>query len=302
MKTIWSVLRTTFSEWSDDKAPRLGAALAYYTSLSLAPLLLVIIGIAGLVFGEEAARGEIVGQIRGLVGDEGGRAIQEMIAHAQTPSSGIIATVIGVVTLLAGASGVFGQLQDALNTVFEVQPKPGRGLKGMIKDRFLSLTMVLGTGFLLLVSLVITAAVAAAGKTLAGVGPGTEAAIHIVVGIVSFAVVTVLFALIFKLLPDAEIAWRDVWVGAVTTAFLFVIGKFAIGLYLGHASIGSAYGAAGSFVVLLVWVYYSAQILLFGAELTQVQANRGGSRVRPTRDAVKITETDRREQGIPRSA
>src|SRR5581483_5891761 len=202
------------------------------------------------------------------------------------------ATVVGIVTLLLGASGVFGQLQDALNTVWEVEPKPGRGIWGLIKDRFLSLTMVFGTGFLLLVSLVITAAVSAAGGTLRGLGPGLEA----------IAVVTLLFALIYKFLPDAKIAWRDVWVGAVATAVLFVIGKFAIGLYLGHASIGSAYGAAGSFVVVLVWTYYSAQILLFGAELTQVYANRSGSHVEPARDAVKITPEKRAEEGMPRSA
>src|SRR5581483_4191365 len=212
------------------------------------------------------------------------------------------ATVVGIVTLLLGASGVFGQLQDALNTVWEVEPKPGRGIWGLIKDRFLSLTMVFGTGFLLLVSLVITAAVSAAGGTLRGLGPGLEAIAHVVVEIVSFAVVTLLFALIYKFLPDAKIAWRDVWVGAVATAVLFVIGKFAIGLYLGHASIGSAYGAAGSFVVVLVWTYYSAQILLFGAELTQVYANRSGSHVEPARDAVKITPEKRAEEGMPRSA
>ncbi len=301
LRSAWDLLRTAFSDWNEDKAPRLGAALAYYTSLSLAPLLLVIIGIAGLAFGEEAARGQILGQLQALVGEQGGRAIQDMLANAQKPSSGIVATAIGLVTLLLGASGVFGQLQDALNTVWEVQPKPGRGIVGLVKDRFLSLTMVLGTGFLLLVSLVVTAAIAAAGGALASLGPGLEAAAHVVVAIVSFAVITVLFAAIFKFLPDAEIRWRDVWVGAVTAAALFVVGKFAIGLYVGHAGIASAYGAAGSFVVVLVWVYYSAQILLFGAEMTQVSANRSGG-VRPARDAVKITAEQRAQEGLKRPA
>jgi membrane protein len=297
-RDAWDILKQTFAEWSEDKAPRLGAALAYYTSLSLAPLLLVIIGISGLAFGEEAARGQIVAQLQGLVGDQGAKALQDMIANARKPSSGVVATVIGVVTLLAGASGVFGQLQDALNTVWEVQPKPGRGIVGVIKDRFFSLTMVLGTGFLLLVSLVITTAIAAAGGVLKNLGPGLEAAAHLAVAVVSFGVVSLLFALMFKLLPDAKVAWRDAWIGAIATAALFVVGKFAIGLYLGHAGIGSAYGAAGSFVVVLVWVYYSAQILLFGAELTQVYANRSGSKVEPARDAIKITEKDRKEQGL----
>jgi membrane protein len=281
-------VREAFANWLDDRAPRLGAALAYYTALSLAPLLLIIIGIAGLVFGQEAARGQIVGQLQGLVGDEGARAIQDMLANARTPASGTIATIVGFATLLVGAAGVFGQLQDALNTIWEVAPRPGRGWRGFVRDRFLSLTMVLGTGFLLLVSLVVSAGVSAAGETLRGVTPGLEALTQVVVLLVSFAVVTMLFAMIFKWLPDARIAWRDVWFGAVATALLFVVGKFAIGFYLGHASIGSAYGAAGSFVVLLVWVYYSAQVLLFGAELTQVYANRRGGRVEPAPNAVRI--------------
>jgi membrane protein len=301
-RAAFGLVKGAYFEWSEDKAPRLGAALAYYTVFSLAPLLLVVIAIAAFVFGEKAAQGQIVGQIEGLIGPDSARAIQDMLANAQKPSSGIVATVVGVVMLLAGASGVFGQLQDALNTVWEVEPKPDRGLVGIVRDRFLSLTMVLGTGFLLLVSLVVSAALATAGQALHRLSPGLEAIGHVVEIAVSFGIVSLLFALIFKYLPDAKIAWRDVWFGAVVTAALFVIGKFAIGLYLGHASIGSAYGAAGSFVVILVWVYYSAQILLFGAELTQVYANRSGSRVKPAENAVRISEKKRAEQGIPRSA
>lgn len=286
LKPTWALLKAAVSDWSADKAPRLGAALAYYTALSLAPLLLVIIAISGLVFGEDAARGQIVGQLQGLVGPDGAKAIQDMLANARRPASGAVATVVGVVTLLLGASGVFGQLQDALNTVWEVEAKPGRGVVALIRDRFLSVTMVLGTGFLLLVSLAVTTGIAAAGETLKDFGPGLEAATHVLIAVVSFAVVTVLFALIFKFLPDADVRWRDVWVGAVATALFFVVGKFGIGLYLGHASIGSAYGAAGSFVVVLVWVYYSAQILLFGAELTQAYAKHGGTQARPARNAT----------------
>jgi membrane protein len=290
VKYGWDLFRAALSDWSEDKAPRLGAALAYYTSLSLAPLLLVVIAIAGLVFGEEAARGQIVGQLQGLIGDGGAKAIEDMLANAQKPSSGLFATTLGVVTLLVGASGVFGQLQDALNTVWEVEPKPGRSWKDVVEDRFLSLTMVFGTGFLLLVSLVLTSIIAAAGGTLGKLSPGLEGVAFLVVDVVSLAVITTLFAMIFKFLPDAEIAWSDVWVGAVTTALLFIVGKFAIGLYLGRAGIGSAYGAACSFVVLLVWVYYSAQILLFGAELAQVYADRRGRRVEPTPNAVRATK------------
>ena len=254
--SIWTLLREAFADWLEDRAPRLGAALAYYTALSLAPLLLIVIGIASVAFGQEAAQGRIVGELQSLVGDDGARAIQDMLSHARRPSSGVIATTIGAATLLLGAAGVFGQLRDALNTIWEVTPRPGRGWSALAKDRFLSLTMVLGTGFLLLVSLAVTAGIAAAGESLRGIGPGVE-----------------------------------VWIGAVVTAALFVVGKFAIGLYLGHASIGSAYGAAGSFVVLLVWVYYSAQVLLFGAELTQVYARRTGRRVEPARGAIRIDQT-----------
>ena len=205
-------------------------------------------------------------------------------------------------TLILGASGVFGDLQAALNTVWEVKPKPNRALVGLVKDRFLSLTMVLGTTFLLLVSLVLSAALAAAGHTLHRFGPGLEALAHITAMIVSLGVITLLFALIFKYLPDALIAWGDVWIGAVVTAALFVVGKFAIGLYLGHAGIGSAYGAAGSLVVILVWVYYSAQILLFGAELTRVCASHRRARVKPARGAVKIRTKDRSDGTTSRSA
>jgi membrane protein len=278
LRTAGALARAAFAEWRSDNAPRLGAALAYYSALSLAPLLLVILGIAGMALGEDAARGRIIGEIRNLVGEDGGQAIQDILANARRPESGVIATLIGVTTLLVGASGVFGELQSALNTVWDVEEVRSQGWLRIIKDRFLSLTMVLGTGFLLLVSLVVTAAVSAAGELLRNFGPAFEALTQLAVFVVSLGVITVLFALIFKYLPEVTIAWRDVWIGAFTTAVLFVLGKSAIGLYLGHASIGSAYGAAGSFVVLLVWVYYSAQILLFGAELTQVYAKQRSER------------------------
>ena len=202
-------MRAAFAEWLEDKAPRLGAALAYYTVFSLAPLLVVGITIAGLVFGAEAAQSQVIAQLRSLLGDQGASAVQDMLVHAQQPGTGLVAGAVGGVTLLLGASGVFGQLQDALNTVWEVEPKPGRGLKGFIRDRFLSLTMVLGTGFLLLVSLLLSAGIAAAGGRLDALGPGLAAVAQAVEAVVSFVVTTLLFALIFKMLPDAKVRWRQ---------------------------------------------------------------------------------------------
>lgn len=277
-KSFFSLLKEAFADWLDDKAPRLGAALSFYTIFSIAPLLLIAIGIAGLVFGAEAARGEIVGTIGGLVGEEGARAIEEMVENAGKERQGLIATIIGFVTLLFGAAGVFGQLKDALNTIWEVEPRKGGGLGGFIKDRFLSFTMVLGVGFLLLVSLLMSAALGAMGSFLSARLPGGEALWNVVNLVVSFAVITFLFAVMFKYLPDIRIEWRDVWIGAAFTSALFVLGKFAIGLYLGKSSASSVFGAAGSLVVILIWIYYSAQILFFGAEFTQVYAKSHGSR------------------------
>lgn len=299
MKRAWHLAKKTFSDWSAARAPRLGAALAYYTALSIAPLLLIVVAIVGLAFGDEAARGQIVGQLQGLIGTEGARAVEDVLQHSRDAESGTLAAVIGGFTLLLSAGGVFAQLQDALNAVWGVEPKAGSGWWAIVKSRFLSMAMVLGVGFLLLVSLVLSAGVAAAGDVLAGLGPVGEALAQAAVAVLSLAVVTVLFALIFKILPDAEIAWSDVWVGAFVTAVLFVIGKVAIGLYLGHASIGSTYGAAGSFVVLLVWVYYSAQILLLGAEFTQVWASEYGSRIAPVSED---TATNRASQPAPSRA
>lgn len=299
-KDLFNLAKQSFSEWSEDKAARLAAALAFYSMLSLAPLLIIAVAIAGFVFGQEAAQGEIVNQIGGLVGEESASAIQSMIQNASRPGGGIIATIVGVVTLLLGASGVFGQLQDALNTIWEVKPKPGQGIMALLKDRFLSFTMVLGVGFLLLISLVISAALAGLGRFLSNTLPGGDAFWQIVNFIISFVIVTLLFALVFKVVPDARIAWGDVWIGAVVTAALFTIGRFAIGLYLGRGTFSSAYGAAGSLVVVLVWIYYSAQILFIGAEFTQVYANKYGSGVEPDARAMPVTEEMRAQEGIPR--
>lgn len=276
LKSIVTLFKETFTEFMDDKAPRLGAALAYYTIFSIAPLLLIAIAIAGLVYGKQAAQHDVLAQLKGLFGDAAAKSIQEMLVSASKPKSGTIATIVGIITLLFGAAGVFGQLKDALNTIWNAEPKKGGGFMGMVKDRFLSFAMVFGIAFLLLVSLVLDAALSAAAKYV-GL-PGGEAPWQVLQLGVSFGVVTVLFALIFRFLPDTKVEWRDVWYGAAFTSFLFVIGKFALGLYFGRSSVGSAYGAAGSLVLLLVWIYYSAQILFFGAEFTQVYSRHHGSR------------------------
>jgi membrane protein len=287
-KTGFGVLKQTFSDWSDDHAPRLGAALAYYTVFSIAPLLLIVISIAGLVFGREAAQEQIFGQLSGLVGEGGAEAIQGMLKAADKPHAGIVSTIIGVVTLIFGATGVFIQLQDALNTIWEVKPKPGQGIKGFIRHRILSLAMVFGIGFLLLVSLVVSAGLSAAGKWLGDTMPGGEAVWHVLNFVIAFGVIALMFTLLFKYVPDVKIAWKDVWLGGVLTAFLFTLGKYGLGMYLGRASVASAYGAAGSLIVVLLWVYYSAQILFFGAEFTQVYANKFGKKLEPAENAMWV--------------
>lgn len=277
LKNAFNLLKETFAKWNKDNVPRMGAAMAYYTVFSLAPLLLIVIGIAGVVFGQEAAQGAIMDQLRGLLGPTAAKAIEDMVANASKPSSGILATIIGIITLFIGASGAFGELQAALNTIWEVPERPNRGLLGLVRGRFLSMLMVIGTGFLLLVSLVLSAALAALGSFFSHLLPVPESVLQVLNFVLSFAVITLLFAMMYKILPDRPIGWNDVWIGAALTAFLFTIGKFLIGLYIGKANFASSYGAAGSLVVILVWVYYSTQILLFGAEFTYVYAKAHGS-------------------------
>jgi membrane protein len=300
MRMKFGAVKALFGEafhgWSEHKASKMAAALAYYTVFSLAPMLVIAIAVAGLVFGQEAAEGEIVGQISGLIGTTSATALEAMIAAARKPSTGILATVLGIATLLFGATGVFGELQESLNTVWGVKPKPGRGIVRFLKTRFISFTMVLGVGFLLLVSLVVSAGISAVGSWMSGLLPLPEFVLQILNLAVSFAVVAVLFAMIFRVLPDVEIGWRDVWMGALFTAALFALGKFAIGLYLGKSSLGSSYGTAGALVVILVWVYYSAQILFFGAELTRAWAYQHGSRIAPDEDAIPIEADPARPQ------
>ncbi|HEX2486421.1 MAG TPA: YihY/virulence factor BrkB family protein, partial [Myxococcota bacterium] len=257
---VWQLGRTTVSEWMEDKAARLGAALAYYAVLSLAPFVVIAVGIAGIVYGDGAV-GAIQTQFESLVGPEAGRAIAEIATRGDGAERGWLATAVGVATLLLGASGFFGQLQDALNTIWEVEPPPRRGVLDFIRARFFSFTMVLGTGLLLLLSLIFSAVLAALGEYAAQTLPGGALLWQVVHVAVSLALTAGLFALIYRVVPDAEIAWRDALVGGAVTAVLFGLGKLAIGIYLGRGAVGSAYGAAGALLVLLVWVYYSAQIL-----------------------------------------
>lgn len=297
VKDFFTLLKESFTEWREDDASRLAAALAYYTIFSLAPLLIVVIAVAGFFFGEAAVQGEIVGQIEGLVGQEGAQLIEGMVARAGRGGADIIATIVGLATLLLGSTRVFSQLQDALNTVWEVEPDPDRPLLSTVKDRLLSFSMVLGIGFLLLVSLVISAVLSALDQYLTNLLPGGGLILQVLNFVISFGVITLLFAMIYKALPDVEIDWDDVWVGGAITALLFVIGKFLVGIYLGRSGVASTYGAAGSLVIVLLWIYYSAQILLFGAEFTEVYARRYGTRIVPEEGAVPIGERARAQQG-----
>ena len=288
MRSVFALLKKTGMQWLDDKAPRLAASLAFYTLVSLAPMLVVSVSIAGLIFGEEAARGQIAGQLDGLLGPSGAATVQAVLAHAKTPSSSIVGAIVGIAIAIFGASGVFGELQTSLDTIWKVEAKPGRGIKGFLHDRVFSFTLVMGVAFLLLVSLVLSAALAAIGAYFSHTLPGGAAVWHVLNIVISLGVTAVLFGLIFKVVPDVEIHWRDIWVGAIATAVLFTAGKFLIGLYLGRSSVASPFGAAGSVVALVVWIYYSAQILFFGAELTRADTERRGRHVTPTKNAVPL--------------
>jgi membrane protein len=278
---FFQMLKETFADWRADRATRLSAALAYYSVFSLAPLLIIAISIAGAVFGEEAARGAIQDQIAGAIGGEAASGLEEMIEGARESDAAGVMAIVGVVLLLVAASGVFGQLQDALNTIWEIETEASGGIWGFVKGRFLSMTMVLGTGFLLLVSLLLSAALTAATGALERFAPLPGFVWQIASILLSTGLITLLFAMIFKILPDARIEWNHVWVGAAMTAVLFTVGKFLLALYLGRREAASTYGAAGALVLLLTWVYYSSLILLFGAEFTQVYARSKGRRIEP---------------------
>jgi membrane protein len=290
LRKFYGLVREIVSVWIDGNASSNGAAVAYYTIFAIAPIFIFALALAGFVFGPKAAQRELFGQLSSLVGSAGGEAIQATVAAADRPRASVLATAFALITLFVGAGSVFVQLQSSLNAIWNVRPKPGSGLRHFIKNRLVSFAMLLGIGFLLLVSLVISAALAAAGKFMSQVMPAEEMIWHVADFAVSLCLVTVLFAMIFKILPDARIAWRDVWIGAVITALLFGLGKLLLGFYLGRSTFASAYGAAGSLVVLLIWVYYSVQILLFGAAVARVWANRYGSHVKPVPGAQFVSK------------
>jgi membrane protein len=288
-KAIFDFVKTVFEKFADDKGPKLGAALSFYTIFSLAPLLMIIIAIAGLLFGADAARGELVGEIRDLVGEEGAQIVQTALKNSANTETGIIALVSSFIALVIGSTFIFIDLQDSLNMVWKVKPKPGRNfVKVFIKDRFQSFALVVATGFLLLVSLIVSAGITAINNFLSDTFlPVPVWVLDVTNIVISFGVVFLLFAMIYKVLPDVHITLKDVRIGAAVTTVLFIIGKYLIGLYLGTSTLSSTYGAAGSLVILLLWVYYSAQILFLGAEFTQVYANKYGSGIKPTSKFVK---------------
>jgi membrane protein len=293
VKSLWPLVKESINQWSDDYAPSMGAALAYYTIFSIAPLIVIAVAVAGFVFGAEAARGEIFAQLRGMIGDDGAAAIQGLVKSASETGKGTFAAIAGVVTLLIGATTVFGELQSDLDRIWDVPKSAESGIRTLLRGRLLSFGMILGVGFLLLVSLVLSAGLAALARFWDSWFEGWEVVLQAVNFCVDFAIITGLFAMIYKLLPRCRIEWRDVWVGAMVTSLLFAIGKLLIGLYLGKSGVASGFGAAGSLVVVLLWVYYSSQIFLLGAEFTKTYAHRHGSRI------GSIAPVD---AGIPRRA
>jgi membrane protein len=296
-KSGLSLLKNSAGGFSKHGAMRLGAALAYYSMFSIGPLLLIVMGLAGLVFGRDAVRHEIEQQIQQFVGSKAAHVVESMAASSLR-SKGVLATILGIAALLFGATGVFSQLQDALNLIWEVKAKPGLGIWGYLRYRILSFAMILGIGFLLLISMALTTALAALSGWISGLISSPQWLVHALNFLISFGVITLLFAAIFKVLPDVKLRWRDVWIGAIGTAFLFTAGKYVLGLYLGRESTASSYGAAGSVIVILMWVYYGSLILFFGAEFTRAYAKEAGSQMEPSHYAVPLTEKEKTEQGI----
>ncbi len=335
MKKGWAILKGTFKEFNEDNVLRLSAALAYYAVFSIGPLLVIVVGLAGLAFGHEKVRHQVEQQLQVMVGEKssagsgarqeqrGEASVQntegeksspegsnpekpaavsgviESMMKAQHHGKSLMTTIVGIVALFFGAAGVFGQLQDSLNTIWEVKSKPGGGILGFVRTRFLSFAMVLGIGFLLLVSLALTTFLSAMTGSLGHMLPASETILHGLNFVISFAVITALFAMIFKVLPDVRVPFKKVWVGAIATALLFTIGKYLLALYLGRESTRSPYGAAGSVIVILMWVYYASLILFFGAEFTQVYVKATSKNVEPNKYAVPVIEEERAEEGIP---
>lgn len=284
------ILKETGQEWSDDDAMTLGAAVAYYAIFSLAPVLILIIAIAGLVYGQQAAQGQLAQQIQGWVGPSGAQAVQSLIANASAGGGGVIATVTSIALVLLGASAVFAQLQMSLNRIWDVEMDPDEGMMATVRQRALGLLMVFGLG-LLVIATIVGGSLLSNMETYVQQVPVGQWLWVVVNGVVSLALLTVVFALLFKYIPDAEVEWRDVWIGAALTAFLFVIGKLVLGWYLGRGTVASGYGAASSLVVLLAWIYYSTLILFLGAEFTQIYARASGREIEPGAHAIRTSKS-----------
>src|SRR5690348_5036210 len=298
IKSGWRILKKTMTAFGEDKVLRLSAAMAYYAIFSIGPLLVLMVGLAGLVFGGESVRHEVHQQLQGVLGEKSTGVIESMMTSRRAGDS-LMATVLGAAGLLLGAAGVFGQLQESLNTIWGVTPKPGKSIGIFLRDRFLSMAMVLGIGFVLLVSMALSTFVIAFSNYIGALIALPGWLVPLFHNVIDFVVIFLLFALIFDILPDVRIRWRDVWIGAAGTAVLFTIGKLLLSIYLAHETSASAYGAGSAFVVILLYIYYSSIILYFGAEFTQVFARRRGARLRPTKYAVHITDRERAEQGMP---
>ena len=303
-RALWSMTRESVSAWIDDFAPSMGAGIAYYTVFSLAPLLVIVIAIAGLMFGSDVASGYLYGQLGDLLGEHGAAAVRDMVESAHSTGEGVVATCVGAALLVVGATTVFGELQSDLDRIWKAPAvKKSEGVGGMIRGRVLSFGLVISLGFLMLVSLVVSSALAAFGKWWSGLISDVEWLLHILDFAVSLGVITAMFALMYKILPRVKIGWHDVWIGAIVTALLFTIGKELVGLYLGKSNVASSFGTAGALAVLLVWVYYSAQIFLLGAEFTWVYAHRFGSRKgeeRPgtAKESLATTSSPRGEESV----
>ena len=296
-KGIWEVLKNSFKGFGDDKVTKMSGSLAYYTVFSMAPLLIMIIALCGIFLGREAVEGKIYGQLAGFVGEDTAAQLQEIIKKASLAGKSRIAAIIGGITLLIGATTVFAEIQDSINTIWGLKPKPKKGWLKMLQNRFLSFSVIVSLGFLLLVSLGVTSLIEGLSERLRSHFPDVTVVVFYIINLVlTLIVVTAIFAVIFKVLPDANIKWRDVWSGAIATSILFILGKFAISFYISKSEVGSTYGTAGSLVVLLLWVYYSSIILYFGAEFTKAYAIKYGSEIHPNKYAV-TTKTVEVENG-----
>ncbi len=284
LKSLWPILKETFDAWLDVNATRLGAALSYYSVFSLGPLLIITIAVAGFFFGEEAARGQIFNELQGIVGSGGAEAIQALVASARQPVSGAIASILSLITLFVGATGVVVQLKDAMNTIWGIKPKPGRSAKVFFKNYVISLTALFGLGFILMASLIFSSMLTAVGSFISSYLSIPETLLSIVNIFFSMVPITIFFTLMFKFLPDVDLRWSDVWLGAFGTALMFNLGKFVVAFYLGKQALDSTYGAASSIIVIMIWVYYLSQVLFFGAEFTRIYALHSGHRIKTTDD------------------